>query len=252
MDVFLERLVQDKVPRSEGNPELQKFLKTLGGVDAAAIDKASVVENASLLLERWSNHDLPKSHRAGAKDTFMNIVAMLKGTTVEAAAAAAKRSYTEGSTNFPPWTKRIFADRSGCGMRKVVQVLQKMGVDVYVLSATLDPLAVEGAKMLGVPEDHALGSVLEVADGKYTGKVAASTYYTKGAITRQWLPAPPLFVFGDSPRSDFSMLMEAVGPAFMINARDSFIERDDKEAGSRFVRVGFEATEEEPWASTKD
>ena len=80
-------------------------------------------------------------------------------------------------------------------------------------------------------------------DGRYTGEVADSTYYAKGAITRQWLKAPPLFAFGDSARSDFTMVVEAAAAGFMVHTRPDFVARDDKEAGGRLVGLNFDLTE---------
>ena len=84
---------------------------------------------------------------------------------------------------------------------------------------------------------------LELEDGRYTGEVKESTYYTKAAIVRQWLPAPPFLSFGDSPSSDFRMLLETSGVAFMVNPRPQLLERDVKEARSAMVSLTFDSTE---------
>jgi hypothetical protein len=199
-----------------------------------------------MLLDRWSNHELPKEMRINAKDTFYGIVGLMRGLTPAEAAGAAAKAYDTGAARFPAWKNNIFADGDGCGMRQVVTRLQKRGVKVYLLSATLDVLAWEGGRLLGVPREQVLGSLLELKDGKFTGEVRDSTYYTKGAIVRQWLDAPPLLAFGDSPTSDFSMLLEAAGAGFMINPRDSLVRRDREEAGARLVAVVFDGTEGAP------
>ena len=114
---------------------------------------------------------------------------------------------------------------------------------MYLLSATLDVLAWEAGKQFKVPRERVLGSLLEVKDGRYTGRVKDSAYYTKGAIVRQWMSAPPMIVFGDSPSSDFSMMLEAAGVSFMVNPRPKFLVLDEADANSRFVAVWFDSVE---------
>lgn len=240
-DAFLAVLAERNIPKPERNPRLQAFLKTLAGVDPAVIDANTVGQNAQIMLERATNYDLPKDQRVSAKDAFYNIVALLEGLTEAEVAEAARIAYHEGTEVFPPWKERIFFDTQ-CTMADAVEILLRRGVKPYLLSATLDVLAEEGGRVLGVPEELVLGSVLVRKGGVYTGEVGDSTYYTKGAIVRQWLPAPPLMAFGDSPTSDFPMMLEAWGPAFMINPREKFQVRDDQEAGSRLVAVWFPAT----------
>ncbi len=243
MDPFLAVLVEDGVPREDANPKLREFLKTLAGTDAAKIDAAGIIENTKMLLDRWSNTDLPKEQRISAKDTFYNIVVAMRGMTEAAAKKAARKAFEKGAGKFPGWLSKLFTDGGGCGMRQLLERVRARGIDIYFLSATLDVLAVEGGRLLGVSEDRVLGSILAMSDGRYTGEVRDSTYFAKGAITRQWLPAPPLLAFGDSPRSDFTMLLEAAGVGFMINPRDRLLEKDKEEANSRFVAVDFEGTE---------
>lgn len=243
MDPFLAALIDLKLPRAEANLQLQAFLKTLDGVDGAAVDGNSVLDNARLFLARATDPSLPKAARVNAKDSFYNIVGLLQGLSPQDARAAARHAYEEGAGAFPAWPGRFFADSDGCSMRRVVATLQERGVEVYLLSATLDPLALEGGRQLGVPAQRVLGSLLEIKDGRFTGKVRDSTYYTKAPIVRQWLPAPPLLAFGDSPTSDFMMLLEATGAAFMINPRAKLTDRDRAEAGGRMVPVRFEGIE---------
>lgn len=243
MDPFLAVLVEDAVPHEDANPKLREFLKTLAGADAAAIDAAGIKANIEMLLERWSNTDLPKEQRINAKDAFYNIVVAMRGMTPAQAQQSARKAFEKGAGKFPGWQSKLFTDGGTCGMRQLVERLRARGIEIYFLSATLDVLAIEGGRLLGVGEDRVLGSILAIEDGHYTGEVADSTYYSKGAITRQWLSAPPLLAFGDSPRSDFTMLLEAAGVGFMINPREILLKKDQEEANSRFVAVVFERTE---------
>ncbi len=245
MDPFLAVLVEERLPRPDANPKLIAFLKTVPGVDTAQVERNDVVANAKLLLERSTDAKLPAEQKVSTKDSFYNIVALLKGMPVAEAERAARRVFAQGSTRYPPWSTQLFADRDGCGMRRIIKTLQKRGVRVYLLSAGLDVLSWAAADALGVPRHDALGSLLAVHDGAYTGEVRDSTYATKAPVTRQWLVAPPILVFGDSPQSDFDMMLEAAAAAFMVNPRPAFQERDDKEAGGRFVAVSFDGTEKD-------
>jgi phosphoserine phosphatase len=245
MDPFLAILVDKGNLSEDANPPLRAYLKTLEGVDAEAIDIAPVVDNARLLLERWTNPEIPRNLRPSAKDMFYNIVAMMRGMTIAQAEAAAREVYSHGVGRYPPWRTRSFADKDGCSMRMLIARMKERGIEVYLLSATLDVLAREGGRVLGIPPERVLGSLLEVRDGKYTGQVRDSTYNAKGAIVRQWLSAPPLVAFGDSPNSDFPMLLEVAGASFMVNPRPEFLERDKNESGSRFVALWFDGTEQE-------
>ncbi len=244
-DVFLAALIADNLPRPEANPALQAFLKTVPGVDADAVDAAGVLDNAKLLLRRTIDTTLPAEQRVSPKDAFYNLVLLLKGVRVNDAQRAAHQAIQQGAPPLPAWKERVFADRDGCGSARLVRLLVDHGVEVYLLSATPDVLVQEAGRLFGLPAERVRGSVLEVQDGEYTGRVLDNTYYVKGPITRQWLPAPPLVAFGDSPTSDFAMLLEATGAGFMINPRPSFVQRDLAEAGGRFVSLSFDGTEGE-------
>ncbi|MCK5688764.1 haloacid dehalogenase-like hydrolase [Myxococcota bacterium] len=238
MDVFLAAVIDRKIAKPEANKYLQTYLKTLADTDAAAIDAADVNTNAQMLLDRWQDSSLPKAARAGGKETFESVIALLKGLDIKTVSDAAQQAFEKGANKMPSWNSQVFVDGE-CSMKKVITGLQTSGVKVYLLSATLNPLAIEAARQLGVPEEQALGSMLEIVDGLYTGQVKDSTYYTKGSIVRQWLPSPPVLAFGDSPSSDFSMLQEALGAAFMLNPRPKLIKFDKEKAGGLMVGVRF-------------
>ncbi len=241
-DVFLAMLADRKLPLPQTNAPLQEFLKTVPGVDPKVVETNDVNQNAALLFKHHTDHSLPKEQQVSAKDAFYNIVKMLAGRTRAEVVPVARAAFHEGALGLPPWKQRVFADPSGCGMRQVIERLAKRGVEIYLLSATLDILAEEGGVLFGVPRERVLGSVLAVEDGRYTGEVADSTYYTKGPIVRQWLVAPPVFVFGDSPSSDFGMLAEAAGASFVVNPRPRWKTIDEEQAGSRLVSLAYPKT----------
>ncbi len=242
-DVFLASLIELGLPRAEGNAPVQAFLKTLPKVDAAKIDEGGVLDSARLLYERATDTQRPEAERVSAKDAFYNIVALMRGMSPDEARRAAQHAIEVGALGLPPWRTRIYADRDGCGMGRLVELLVERGYEVYLLSATPDVMVQAAAVMLKLPIERAFGSALELEAGRYTGKVRDNTYTVKGPITRQWLPSPPFLAFGDSPTSDFGMLVEAAGAGFMVNPRAPFLERDAKEAQARLVSVSFDGTE---------
>jgi len=246
IDVFLAALIAKRLLPRENNPGLRTFLKTVKGVNAKAVDSNSVLENAQILYARSVLHTtFPQDERISTKDAFYSIVGLMRGVRVEDAALAARLAVEDGAGELPPWKHRLFADRDGCSMAKIIETLKARGVGVYILSATPDVLVAEAGRLLGLPEEHLLGSVLEVEKGVYTGDVRDNTYAVKDAIARQWLGAPPVLAFGDSPTSDFSMLLEATGAGFMVNPRPAFLARDREEAQARLVELTFSGTQGE-------
>ncbi|MDP7037891.1 MAG: hypothetical protein QGI45_01930, partial [Myxococcota bacterium] len=185
-DRFLAKLVEMKMPQAASNPALIEFLKTQPNIDATAVQTNTALQNAQIILRRAADKTLPKPQQLSPKDVFFNIIAMLKGLEVEKVRQVAKEVYESGLKAAPAWRHRVFSDESGCGMRQIVNMLQAKGVQVHVLSATLDVLALEGAQMLGISEDFVQGSRLGMKDGLYTGKLAEGTYYIKGEVVRQW------------------------------------------------------------------
>ena len=242
-DRFLAKLVEMKMPQAESNPALIEFLKTQANIDAKAVEANTALQNSQIILRRAMDKTLPKEQQVSPKDVFFNIIAMLKGLDVKVVRDVAREVYETGLREVPAWRHRVFSDESGCGMRQVVKTLQDKGVQVYVLSATLHILALEGARMLGIDEKFVQGSRLGKADGKYTGKLAEGTYYIKGEVVRQWLDTPPLLVFGDSASSDFSMLQEASVAGIMVNPSSRMLQRDAKETNGRLLGVVFATTE---------
>ena len=239
MNAFLAAITELGLPKPVANPALQNFLQTLEGIDKSAVSQNDISANTKLFLHYATSPDVPKASRPGAKEVFYAVAALLQGASVQEVEKAAEKVFIEGSQNFPPWRGQLYADPSGCGTRRIIEVLQQRGVAVYLLSATLDPLVQQAGKTLGVARATRMGSTLELKDGRYTGQVAHNTYAVKSPVVRQWLKSPPLFVFGDSARSDFPMMMEAVSTAFMVNPGSALTERDTKAAKGDMVTIEF-------------
>lgn len=240
MDPFLARLIEGRYLSSQANNRLRDVLKTLPDVATDKVDAADVFENARLLLALWTSPKVAEKSRPSAKDVFQITVELMAGLPLDKAQSIAHDVFNTASQGFEPYSEYFFDDEThACPAPRLIEILQKRGVDVYLLSATPDLLAMEAAKILKVPLDHVLGSVLETQNGHYTGRVLASTYSIKGAIARQWLKAPPVFSFGDSPDSDFSMFQETMGVAFMLNPRPAMQARDKNEAFGKIVALWY-------------
>jgi phosphoserine phosphatase len=241
-DGFLDLMLERRTFLEGSSTKLKTVLGKLEDVSEAQIALQDVHTNVRLLLDRSTNRSLPKPQRISPADTFYTIVSLLEGLKVEDVRQVAHDAYTTGSANYGPWLNRIYSDESQCTPKILIEKLHQKGFEVYLLSAAIDFLAQVGAHYLGVPVNRVMGSRLGVIDGRYTGKVTQSTYYTKRAIVRAWLPAPPLFVVGDSARSDFPMLLEAAVAGFCINTSSSLAKRDKHEAGGLLVDVFYKGS----------
>ena len=101
---------------------------------------------------------------------------------------------------------RIFPE-----MRELVQVLTALGVDVYIVSASAEPLVRAAAEHFGLPEDHLLGVKVKSRGGMILPEVAKPISFAAGKtwyIQRYAGVFPPgnILVFGDSWRTDGHML----------------------------------------------
>lgn len=239
IDTYLAVLIEERVLREEANPRLRSFLKTVPGIDPAAVDAADVLENARLFQRYTRDPTLPDESRINAKDGFFETVALMRGVSRDAARRAAELTVTRGAREMPSMGSQFFRS-SSCSVPELIDSLRDAGFEIYLLSATLDVLAHATGAALGIGSEYVVGSPLEIAEDRYTGEVVLSTYTRKGQIARAWLPAPPLLVFGDSARSDVPMMLEAVGVSFMINPDEDMLASDAGLADGRFVAVEFD------------
>ncbi|HSI04933.1 MAG: HAD family hydrolase [Myxococcota bacterium] len=238
-NVFLAVLADKKLAKPEANAAVIELLVTISGIDAKKVREASVHDNLRTVYERATDTTLPKEQRVSIKDAFFLTSKVIAGLEVSVIEEAAQVVLTKGAPGAPSIMSRFHADASGCGTLAVLGKLKTRGIEVYFLSATLDVLAKAAARAVGIPEDHAIGSALEVVDGRYTGQVVTSLYEIKGPVLRQWVRVPPLMVFGDSPVSDLPMMIEAVGTGFMVNPRQELLDKDKEVAQGRLVQVNF-------------
>ncbi len=241
MESFWGAVIDAKIIKEEAAPILRSVLNGMSLVDPRLTAKYSANDAAREILRRFEDRTLPSDARPTAKDVFLAILQSLQGLRVDDVRKIARQAVEHGSSMYPPWDQRLFAT-DGCTPRVLIEQLRKQGVDVYVITATLDVLGDEGATILGIAPDHVVGSRLLVRRGKYTGVLSEGPYWLKGEIMRQWLPSPPILVFGDSPASDFSMLQQAMVAGFTINSRAPMPARDRDEAGGRLIEVNYRGT----------
>ena len=96
-------------------------------------------------------------------------------------------------------------------MRELVEVLKDLGVEVWVVSASAEPVVRSAARFFGLPEDHVLGVRLAEENGRILPRVippisfaAGKTWYIKQFVGE--FPPGNILVFGDSYRTDGHML----------------------------------------------
>ena len=171
-----------------------------------------------------------------------SLAAMMAGLRPEEAARAARHFLTQGTSFYPPWIGEIYSSQDGCGMTEIMAKLRERGVDVYLVSAGLEPIVEAAGEYLGVPTSHRRGSPMEVQEGVYTGEVE-SLYAAKQSVVRTLLGGPALLGFGDSAASDFEFMVDVAGPVFMINPTAEFLAKENEHAGGRFVALRYSDTE---------
>lgn len=121
-------------------------------------------------------------------------------------------------------------------MLTLVTVLQQMGVDVYIVSASAHNVVVAAAKYFGVPENRVLGVRLAIENGIIQPKVikpysfaAGKTWYIQNFAGD--FPRGNIMVFGDSYKTDGHMLRFAAqqeGLALLVNPDAKIAETLEK------------------------
>lgn len=241
IDPLLASLIELELIPASSNPILKGVLRGVDGVDLEAVESNSVSENAVLFLERSGSSNLPKKERIGRKDQFYGVAAIMAGMSPDEANRAATHFFYVGTSRYPAWESQIFSSEDGCGMTEIMAELRKKSVDVYLVSASLEPIVKVAGNFLGVDASRRRGSAMRVENGVYTGEVE-SLYSVKGAAVREWLGRPAILAFGDSAASDFQFMADVAGPVFMINPSDEFLAKEEEHVGGRFVTLRFSDT----------
>ncbi len=93
-------------------------------------------------------------------------------------------------------------------MKELYSALRENGFDVYVVTASFQPVVATLAAQYGVPADHVIGIRLATRpDGTFTDEVQLPITYRQGKADniRKFLPREPIFSAGDSD-TDVEML----------------------------------------------
>lgn len=110
-------------------------------------------------------------------------------------------------------------------MLTLVRVLQQMGVEVYIVSASAHNIVLAAAKYFGVPQNRVYGIKLKISNGVIQPKAmnpisfaAGKTWYIENYLGD--FPQGNIMVFGDSYGTDGHMLRFAArqnGFAMLVN-----------------------------------
>jgi phosphoserine phosphatase len=237
IDPLLAALIELEAIPDTSNPALIRSLVQVG-IEQDALRDNSVSDNAKIVLERTLASDLPKAARISRKEQFSLVAEMMAGLAPSEARGVVETVFENGSKQYGPWKDQFFASEDGCGMREIIAKLKAKGVEVYLLSASLQPIVDVAGNLLGVDSAHRRGSPMEVEGGVYTGRVE-SLYTVKAPVMRAWIGGPALLAFGDSVHSDYGFMADVAGPVFMVNPDAAFLAKDAEHAGGRFVALHF-------------
>ncbi len=121
-------------------------------------------------------------------------------------------------------------------MLTLVKVLQDMGVEVYVVSASAHNIVIAAAQYFNIPVNRVFGIRLKIENDRITNKIinpisfaAGKTWYIKNFVGE--FPKGNIMTFGDSYRTDGHMLRFAArqgGLGLLVNPAKAQIETLEK------------------------
>lgn len=124
----------------------------------------------------------------------------------------------------------IFEDQ-----QKWIELLQKAGVEIYVVTASVRWAVIPGARKLGIASDHVLGVETSIEDGRVTDQRAGYMTYREGkaeALQKILGPRRPFFCAGNT-LGDLALLQLASRAALAVSTQpgmqtDELIESEGK------------------------
>ncbi len=170
-------------------------------------------------------------------DMFFVGLGSLRGMTPATADALADELFEHGAPGQKPYKLNGFDPFPGPGdsAEELVAALRDRGIDAYVVTAGFTFLARRGCRYFGIPPERVFGADLEVEGGVCTGRAPDIVVRGKDNVVREEIGVPPLFVFGDSPRSDAPMMRLALGRGFMVEPPDSFVDLNARQGETHVV-----------------
>jgi len=108
---------------------------------------------------------------------------------------------------------------------RILESLQKAGVEIHIISASADMIVRGAAESLGIPPENIHGVQLEIRNGTLTDKIIDPYPYGDGKVLvmrkiEKERNGKALYGFGNSYSSDGAFLLEIVkqgGKSMMIN-----------------------------------
>jgi phosphoserine phosphatase len=103
--------------------------------------------------------------------------------------------------------------------RKIIRALQELGVEIFIVTSSIQWAVAPASHLFGIPEDHVLGIETEVVDGIVTEKQKGVLTFREGkiqALLAATNGAPPYFSAGNTEGDQF--LLEAATDVKMVVA----------------------------------
>lgn len=241
---FTELAVAQRAFVEDGNPGVVDLLVDLGVVDLSReqLLARSVNDNVAVAVGLAAARQTGAAADASISNSelFFVVTAAMKGMRRNRAVGLAQELYEKGAPGRAPYKTHVFDPTPGPAdsAADLVDVLQRRGVECYIVTAGLTFLARQGARYLGIPEGNVSGGDLEMKDNRFTGRVVDVHQVGKQSLVRDNVGTAPLFAFGDTALTDGPMLKMALTPGFMVDPRQKFLDMVRRE-GLDFITLTY-------------
>jgi phosphoserine phosphatase len=212
--LLVERLLAELPPERDPETARRRLLER------------PVHENVKLTLK------LVEAKKARPHALFNVLSAALAGRTPDEVKAVARELFERGAPGRAPYRTHLFSrDVEKSSAKDLVETLSSRGIDCWIVTAGLGLIAEVGAEYAGVSPERVLGAELLLdAEGKITGEVIDMFDFGKDRALLEKIGVPPLFAFGDNPRSDGPMLRLATVRGVIVGDRPAFKALDEQHA----------------------
>ena len=185
-----------------------------------------VHENVKLTIK------LIEAKQARPHALFNVLCAALTGRTPDEVKAVARELFERGAPGRAPYRTHLFTRGTEKSSAKdLVETLSSRDVDCWIVTAGLGLIAQVGAEYVGVSPERVLGAELLLdANGKITGEVIDMFEVGKDRALLEKIGVPPLFAFGDNPKTDGPMLRLATVRGVIVGDRPAFKAHDERHA----------------------
>jgi phosphoserine phosphatase len=227
---FAELAVASKFFAQESNPRVvDRMLEHLPPERDPATARAGLLardvhENVKLALK------LIRAEKMPSHGLFYVLAAALEGQTVEKVTELARELFVAGAPGRAPYRTHLLSRGTEKSSAKdLVDTLSSRDIDCWIVTAGFAAIARVGAEYAGIPADRVIGSELLVDDrGKITGEAIDMVEVGKDRALLEKIGAPPLFAFGDNPRTDGPMLRLATVKGVIVGDQPAFRRLNDQ------------------------